>query len=605
VAAAEGNPLYVEQITSMLVETGTLRREGDRWITTMASEDLAIPPTVEALVAARLDALGNEERAVIEPASVVGLTFPDEAVVSLVEPDVRPTVPDRLGTLTARQFVRPTEDEDVHRFGHAVIKDTAYGSLLKRTRASLHERFVEWAEPVNRERGRETEFEEILGYHLEQAYRYRTELGPLDEATRDLGRRAAIKLAGAGRRALGRGDMHAAASLLDRAVALLPERDRFRVELLPELAEAQVEIGEFELTAASTDAAEAEASAIADPRLLARARVSRVFNSIWTPQVVVEGDPIAIVESLRETLASHGDEAGLARAWRVLAQLQSSAGRYDEAAAACEQIIEHASRAGDMRLRALGVAGYSSMAVMSSIPVPELIERCEGLLPMVLGNRKSEAWISQELAQLYAMRGEFGRARELYRRCQAMFADLGPSVSAMTTSIRAARVELLAGDLEAAEAELRRDDAELESIGEQYYRSWITGYLARVLWARGAVDEAERYCSIASDLVEDDDVDGGIQWRSIRAKVLASRGDAEEARAMSDDAVALSVESTDLILRADVLVDRSETMRLLGETSLVAPPLEEALRLYETKGDLVSSARTQRALDEADQAEAT
>ena len=65
----------------------------------------------------------------------------------------------------------------LYRFGHQIIRDTAYGSLLKRVRAQLHERFVTWAERVNQERGRELEFEEILGYHLEQAYRYRTELG--------------------------------------------------------------------------------------------------------------------------------------------------------------------------------------------------------------------------------------------------------------------------------------------------------------------------------------------------------------------------------------------------------------------------------------------
>ena len=148
------------------------------WVATGRSGDIAIPPTVEALVGARLDALRHEDRQVIDPASVIGLGFAVEAVVNLVPEEAAAEVLSRLASLTTKQFVRPTvADEDWYRFGHAVIKDAAYRSLLKRTRAEIHEQFVSWAEPINRERGREIEFEEILGYHLEQAYRYRTELG--------------------------------------------------------------------------------------------------------------------------------------------------------------------------------------------------------------------------------------------------------------------------------------------------------------------------------------------------------------------------------------------------------------------------------------------
>ena len=220
--AAEGNPLYVEQIASMLVETGAVRLEGDRWVATTSSSELAIPPTVEALVAARLDALDSEERRVIDPASVIGLGFAVDALVHLVPDDAMPEVPVRLQALTSKQFIRPTVAEaDFYRFGHSVIKDSAYRSLLKRTRAELHERFVDWADPINRERGRELEFEEILGYHLEQAYRYRVELGSVDDAS-GIGERAAIKLSSAGQRALARGDIPAAVNLLRRSIALLP-----------------------------------------------------------------------------------------------------------------------------------------------------------------------------------------------------------------------------------------------------------------------------------------------------------------------------------------------------------------------------------------------
>ena len=258
--AAEGNPLYVEQIASMLVETGAVRLEGDRWVATTSSSEIAIPPTVEALVAARLDALGSEERRVIDPASVIGLGFAVDALVHLVPEDAMPEVPVRLQTLTSKQFVRPTVAEaDFYRFGHSVIKDSAYRSLLKRTRAELHERFVDWADPINRERGRELEFEEILGYHLEQAYRYRVELGSVDDAS-GIGERAAIKLSSAGQRALARGDIPAAVNLLRRSIALLPATSDFRLELMVDLGDANLQQGDFDAAANVLD----ETMAIAD-----------------------------------------------------------------------------------------------------------------------------------------------------------------------------------------------------------------------------------------------------------------------------------------------------------------------------------------------------
>ena len=132
-----------------------------------------------------------------------------------------------------------------YRFDHLLIRDAAYGGILKRARVALHERFVAWAERVNRDRDRETEYEEILGYHLEQAHGYLADLGPLDDHGRDLGRRAAARLASAGKRAFDRGDMPAAANLLRRASALLPAEDDDRLVLLPLLGEAYMEIGEF------------------------------------------------------------------------------------------------------------------------------------------------------------------------------------------------------------------------------------------------------------------------------------------------------------------------------------------------------------------------
>ena len=113
------------------------------------------------------------------------------------------SVPEHLGSMTQKQLVRPLQDgaEREYRFHHILVRDAAYQGILKRARATFHERFADWAERVNRERDRGTEFEEILGYHLEQAYQYLSELGPLDAHGLELGRQGAAKLGPAGRRA--------------------------------------------------------------------------------------------------------------------------------------------------------------------------------------------------------------------------------------------------------------------------------------------------------------------------------------------------------------------------------------------------------------------
>src|SRR6476659_6430180 len=186
-------------------EAGRVGEEGGEWVT--ADTEIRIPPTIQALLAARLDLLSGSERWVVESAAVIGLLFARPAVEHLVPDTVQPEVHAHLASLTEKHFVRREvpDDEEAFRFDHILIRDTAYQGLLKRARATLHEKFVEWAERLNAERDRSAEYDDILGYHLEQAHLYLGELGPLDDHGRALGVRGATKLAAAGRRAFVRG----------------------------------------------------------------------------------------------------------------------------------------------------------------------------------------------------------------------------------------------------------------------------------------------------------------------------------------------------------------------------------------------------------------
>ena len=353
IAAAEGNPLYVEQIVSMVKERG-----GDG--------EIVVPPTIHALLAARLDNLTREERAVVEPASVIGLVFAEAAIEELVPDPLRPTVPAHLTDLDRKQFVHPlVGDEDpLFRFHHILVRDAAYASLLKRARASLHERFVAWAERVNAERGRETEFEEILAYHLEQAVHYRSELGPLDEQGRLVAERAVAKLTSAGRRAFARGDLPAAASLLRRATAMLRPDDPVRIRLGTELGEALYEGGDFSEAAAILDRSCEDATRLGETALSARARLTRLLLSIAAEDAREGAAQIGEeAAGLMRILEAADDQSGVALGWRVLSAMHATAGHYAAAADAATQIVAHATLAGDARLASRAAAGYATIAM--------------------------------------------------------------------------------------------------------------------------------------------------------------------------------------------------------------------------------------------------
>jgi class 3 adenylate cyclase len=244
VETAEGNPLFVEEIVAMLVDEGLLVRRNGTISASGEWSSVALPPTIQALLAARLDRLGGEERAVLERGSVEGKVFHRAAVLALSPEADRMRVDGRLQALVAQDLIHPgTADfagETAFRFRHQLLRDVTYDSLSKRGRAELHERFASWLE--DKSAGREEEFEEILGYHLQEAYRYRADLGPVDEQGRALAARAGQRLGNAGLRAHARGDMWGAGKLLTSAVGLLPGDAGTR--LRPQLADALFETGE-------------------------------------------------------------------------------------------------------------------------------------------------------------------------------------------------------------------------------------------------------------------------------------------------------------------------------------------------------------------------
>jgi class 3 adenylate cyclase/tetratricopeptide (TPR) repeat protein len=584
--AADGNPLYVEQMLAMLGEDGP------------AVEELEVPPTIQALLAARLDRLPTGERETLERASVVGRRFWTGAVVDLSPESARAGAPALLEELVRKDLVIPDRSvvpgEEGYRFLHQLIRDAAYAGIPKKVRADLHERFAAWIE--QRAGERIVEVEEILGYHLEQSFRYRQELGPVDERGRRLAVRATERLSAAGRRALARGDASGAANLLGRAEAVLPLEASGREELLVELGSALVVAGRLgEARNVLTDAVEAAAEA-GDRRLELHARLERAFLLALTDPAGVEELQQESEQALPE-LEALGDELGLAKAWRRIADVHWLRGRWDEQEQALERAIAHAGRAGDAR-EAAGALMRLPMAILyGPTPVPEAIRRGQEILQRGGDARIVRATALVGCAGLHGMAGRFETARENIARGRAIAEELGFRVWLAGFSLVAGDVEMLADDPATAEAELRRGFEALEGMGERGLLSRVAADLARALEAQGKHVDAEKLAGVSEELVASADAAARISLGSVRAQILAREGRLADAERRAREAVGGAERTDDLNAQGRVLVDLASVLERAGRPQEAVPVLERALEAFERKGNLVSAEKTRARLE--------
>jgi class 3 adenylate cyclase/tetratricopeptide (TPR) repeat protein len=590
VRAAGGNPLYAEQMLSMLIDNGALRLEQGQWVRTDADSEIAVPPTIHALLEARLDQLARAERATVEPASVIGLEFAQPAVESLAPEAVRAALPEHLSALARKQFIHPaTAAEAIYRFHHQLVRETVYNGLLKRARAQLHIEFVRWADRVNAERDRALEFEEILGYHLEQAHHYLRELGPLDEQGRAIGIDAARRLAAAGRRAFARSDLHAAANLLKRATALHAKDDPQRVDLLPELGETLMGLGDFGAAHEILEEARLAADGLGNQRIRASSELIGIFIRLYRGERGGSEQTLATAHELVSVLEREAAHSELATAWRLIVVVHGIAGRYRLASEAAEHSIAHARLAGNDRLIARVGGIFANMALLGSTPVPQAIDQCERLIAGGLSDRQMECHVMCTLAQLRAMNGELQVARSLYQRGRALLQDLGHHVNAAATGLDLARVELLGGDLALAEREVRADYELLAKMGETYYLSSMAALLSRIVRDQGRDDEALVFSKTAEEASAADDLESQSMWRAVRAPIVARAGDSALAEDLARSAVEVARRTEAPGLQADALTELACVLRLAGRLDDARLVVGEAIALHVAKGNVVAA----------------
>jgi tetratricopeptide (TPR) repeat protein len=543
--------------------------------------------------------LAAPERATLAVAAVVGRFFSADAVVALMGSSARAS----LSLLEQKDLIRSQRvtftTGDAYRFRHILIRDAAYGALPKQVRAELHERFAGWVESVAGERL--AELEDIVGYHLEQAFRYREALGTIDAAARELATRGAGVLASAGYRAFTRGDVSAASGLLGRAAALLPADAPARLELLPDLGLALMETGELARAEAVLIDAMETAVAEGNVRIELNALIERAALRLLSDPESDIDELLQAVEDCIPVLEELGDDRGQGRAWLLVGLVRGIwSGRHRVGETALARALTHVRRTGDTRQEAEILNRLAFSTFSGPTPVAEAVARCEAILAGADGDPTLEAGVFRWLAALEARRFHFTLARDLVARATERYEELGMTL--MTVTVRAfgrGDIELLAGDHAAAERELRRGYEELGGMGEQRYRSSVAAYLAKPLYAQGRYDEAETFTYRSEQAAAEDDPWSQVLFRTTRAKVFARRGAHADADALSGDALAI-VEATDLLdVQGDTLIDRAEVLSLAGREVEASACVERGLACYEAKGNEVSAARARDLLGAA------
>jgi tetratricopeptide (TPR) repeat protein len=579
VEAGEGNPLFLEEMVALVQEGG----------------GTDVPPTIQALLAARLERLDGPERSVIERGAVEGKVFHRGAVRELAPPALREGVDSNLAALVRKELIRPDEPvfagDEAYRFRHLLIRDAAYDALPKGQRAELHAGFAGWLE----EHGRDlVELDEIAGWHLEQALGFWRELGlPADESTSE---RAAKHLLAAGERAVSRWDSRAAESLLRRSLALLPPGHARRGRVALTLAETLLRQGRFDTVEALIGEAEAlpdlgmEAVLVRQEWLMhARPEEATAYSDRELPAVIAHFERL-------------GDHALLAKAHFARVRMCQLAGIFGPAVDEAFAAADHARRAGDRGLL-LQALMFASWALLYGPTDQATTER---RLAEIDAGDLGVSFRAFELggqATLAARAGRFDEARALFRETLELLDELGLDTLRHSMSMWTSQIELQAGDPAAAVADLIHARDELERLGERAYRSTCTALLADALYADGRTSDAEQMADAAeAESAAEDAVNFAIT-DGVRARAAADRGEIATAERLAESAVGFAFRMDMPKPQADALCARAYVLLASGRRVEAAEVLDQAIATYERKGELAAARRARSAASAASAAE--
>jgi class 3 adenylate cyclase/tetratricopeptide (TPR) repeat protein len=555
--AAAGNPLFISEMLAMAA--------GDA--------EVEVPPTLKALLAARLDQLDEAERRVLERGSVEGEVFHRGGVQALTPEETQVTT--RLAALVRRRLVRPDRaqlaGDDGYRFRHLLIRDAAYDALPKAIRADLHVRFADWLD----EHGQAlVERDEIVGYHLEQAGRYRAELGQPNPALAD---RAATRLAAAGNRAIDRQDYRAGAALLDRAAELVrPYRTDVPLELEFAWARGELDVhAAIEMAEALTE--RAEAAGDHSGATLARAMALLGRNYAGEPDATDE--VIAICRAALPLEEERDDPRRLALLWEMLASAADFHQRHDDKVEALLQALGYQRRAGYSR----SATELEWSLIIGPRPADDAMRMMDEL-----ADWRPPGSQDGVRAALLAMLGRFDEAWPLAEARSSHLREVTGDTSRDAYEYLAV-IATMEGDRERA---CRYVAEAIKLIAHvPIPAATAKSRLARELCYLGRFDEAERLLEEAR-AVPPPGSGVRVMAAAAEALLLAHRGELAQAETLARTAVATAETKTDTVWwQAFTHEDLATVLERAERIDEARQALERSLAIWERKGCLPCAER--------------
>ncbi len=594
VATGGGNPLFLHEYVAMLLEVGGLVRDGERW---RASDDPGggsagmTPPTLTGLLTARLHRLPDDEREALTHASVIGKVFSVPELTALVTGPQQGELADVMDRLVERDLIAPPSGDAAPstrlEFRHQLLRDAAYGSLPKARRAELHETFATWLEGGAPDRAEETA--EIAGFHLAQAHDYRVEVGRDDEGTRALATRAAERLAGAGGRALERGDPRAASRLLARAVTLEADAGR-RAAMRLRLCNALGDAGTLDRYEAMLETGLAEANDVGDVRLRTRFEHLRTaLTLISDPRSTAPETVSSQLRAQADTLRSLGDIEGVAECEYQLATIAWIVGDAGAFEGSARQALEHAIASGNVRLVGRAVNYVINALLRGPVPLPQALAEVRAIRDRTPLGRGAAAGVRLGEAEMLAHVGRFDEASALADAAVAELDDLGLHVDvAAAESIRAIVADAR-GDLEAAERALRRSGEMFRAADDAANGALVEIDLANVLARMGRAAEALELASSVSELAAGYDAEAQVGWRVASARALAAAGDGEAAERLAAEALERAGATDFVVLQADAHAAMAEVLAARDRPPEAIEHLGRAEEIFLAKGQTVDA----------------
>jgi class 3 adenylate cyclase/tetratricopeptide (TPR) repeat protein len=569
---AAGNPLFIEEMLALVEQGG----------------DVRMPSTIQALLQARLDQLGVGERAVIERGAVEGEIFHQASVRELTPVQQRPDVDAHLVGLVRKELIRPTKAAlatyEAFRFRHLLIRDAAYESLPKALRAQLHEGFADW---LSAQEVVLVERDEILGYHLEQAAKYHRELG---EPKAMIEQRAAERLEAAGSKALARDDRPASVNLLTRVLALLPDHDPRRTRILLHMLGALRGLGEVDQERRVI--AELGSSDDADAQM--HGRLARVDLGFQDATEGASDEAIQTARAAIDLFERSRDDAGLAHAWLVLFDVEWLRSQAVPALVAIEKALDHARRAADTSLLASLYRFRTGPLKHGPFTAETIRPKLTEMQRLAQDSPSMEQAVLMLESSLAAEAGRFAEALDCYERADAILGQLGLTMFRHLMTQHPADIALRQGRPADAARLFRKSFEGLGEVGATGFQSGAATNLARALYACGEPAEAERFATLGEAMGDSQDIGNFASGRSVRAMLLADRGEWAAAEEMGRSAHEFASRTDFPQIRGEAAIALAHVLRGRGFDEEAAGLVESAVASYESRGDVDSAARARR-----------